>query len=101
MENRILDVIERFGLLENQKKVTVALSGGADSMSLLYALCNLRERFGVEVYAAHLNHNIRGEEALRDQRFQLLSHRTNSPRALSCLIRRLISLRLSYWRDHM
>lgn len=40
-------------------------------------------------------------QALRDQQFQLLSRRTNSPRALSCLVRRLISLRLSYWRDRM
>lgn len=69
MENLILDTIERFSLLKNQEKVTVALSGGADSMSLLYALCNLRKKLGIRVCAAHLNHNIRGEEAFRDQEF--------------------------------
>lgn len=69
MENLVLNTIERFSLLDGKKEVTVALSGGADSMSLLYALCNLRKIFGITVKAAHLNHNIRGEEAVRDEEF--------------------------------
>lgn len=39
--------------------------------------------------------------SLKGPAISTLSHRTNSPRALSCLVRRLISLRLSYWRDCM
>lgn len=69
MENIILDTIKRFSLLDGKDSVMVALSGGADSMSLLYALCSMREKLGITVSAAHLNHNIRGEEALRDQKF--------------------------------
>ena len=53
--------------------VLLGLSGGADSVSLLHMLCRLREQFGFELYAAHLNHNIRTEEydneALRDEKF--------------------------------
>lgn len=69
METKILETINRFSLLEGKSAITVALSGGADSMSLLYALCNLREKLGITIKAAHLNHNIRGSEALRDQNF--------------------------------
>ena len=69
MEKSVLKAIERFSLLENTKEVTVALSGGADSMSLLYAFFNLKERLGISLSAAHLNHMIRGEEALRDEEF--------------------------------
>lgn len=69
MEKSVLTAIERFALLENTKEVTVALSGGADSMSLLYAFFNLKERLGISLSAAHLNHMIRGEEALRDEEF--------------------------------
>lgn len=69
MEKSVLTAIERFSLLENTKEVTVALSGGADSMSLLYALFNLKEKLGIALYAAHLNHMIRGDEALRDEEF--------------------------------
>lgn len=69
MEKSVLTAIERFSLLQDTKEVTVALSGGADSMSLLYALFNLREKLGINLFAAHLNHMIRGDEALRDEEF--------------------------------
>lgn len=69
MEKSVLTAIERFSLLENTTEVTVALSGGADSISLLYALFNLRKKLGITLYAAHLNHMIRGDEALRDEEF--------------------------------
>lgn len=69
MEKSVLTAIERFSLLENTTEVTVALSGGADSISLLYALFNLREKLGITLYAAHLNHMIRGDEAIRDEEF--------------------------------
>ncbi len=49
--------------------VVVALSGGADSVSLLHALCELREELGFTLEACHLNHCLRGEEADRDMRF--------------------------------
>ncbi len=69
MEKLVLEAVERFGLLKNGDSVTVALSGGADSMSLLYALLSLKERLGITLSAAHLNHCIRGEEADRDEAF--------------------------------
>ena len=69
MEKSVFKAIERFSLLENTKEVTVALSGGADSMSLLYALFNLKDKLGINLSAAHLNHMIRGDEAFRDEEF--------------------------------
>ena len=69
MENKVLQAIERFSLLEKGNNITVALSGGADSMALLYALVALKDKLGITVTAAHLNHGIRGDEALRDQNF--------------------------------
>ena len=70
MEKSILEAIRKFSLLNNEvSTVTVALSGGADSMALLYALLTLKEKLGITVKAAHLNHQIRGDEALRDEEF--------------------------------
>ena len=71
MENKILKAFKDFSLLDGIKSptVTVALSGGADSMSLLYALVSLKDKLGITVEAAHFNHLIRGEEAYRDQHF--------------------------------
>jgi tRNA(Ile)-lysidine synthase len=51
------------------RHVTVALSGGADSVALLHVLLLLRGEWGITVSACHVNHHLRGEESLRDQRF--------------------------------
>lgn len=69
MLNKVLKAIEQFSLFQNSKTVTVALSGGADSVSLLYALLEIKDSFGLTVKAAHLNHQLRGQESLRDERF--------------------------------
>ena len=69
IEEKVLKAIDDYSLLGDYDEITVALSGGADSVCLLYALNELKERLGVSISAAHFNHNIRGEEALRDERF--------------------------------
>ncbi len=69
MLEKILNAIRQFSMLSGGERVTVALSGGADSMSLLYALRHLSKRLNISITAVHFNHNIRGEEANRDENF--------------------------------
>ncbi len=69
MTEKILTAIKRFSLIENGDTVTVALSGGADSVALLHALWTLKDQLGITLKAAHLNHGIRGNEADRDESF--------------------------------
>ena len=69
MEEKVLSAVKRFSLLSRGEKVTVALSGGADSVSLLFALLRLQKRLDITVSAAHFNHMIRGAEADRDEAF--------------------------------
>lgn len=47
----------------------VAVSGGADSLALLYLLHEFSEELGYELFVAHLNHLTRGEESDEDARF--------------------------------
>ena len=49
--------------------VLIALSGGADSVALAYALCRVRAREGWRLWAAHVNHGMRGAESDGDQAF--------------------------------
>lgn len=49
--------------------VLCAISGGADSVCLLHALCLLGREQGFAVRAAHYHHGIRDEEADRDECF--------------------------------
>lgn len=56
-------------LTDNPKTICVALSGGADSVCLLHALKSVSCDIGFSLFAIHINHNIRGEEAKRDADF--------------------------------
>ncbi len=49
--------------------ILVGFSGGADSRALLDLLVKYATQNGASVYAAHVNHGIRGEEADRDEAF--------------------------------
>jgi tRNA(Ile)-lysidine synthase len=40
--------------------VAAAVSGGADSVALLEVLARLRERLGITLAVAHLDHRLRG-----------------------------------------
>ncbi|MBR6490207.1 MAG: tRNA(Ile)-lysidine synthetase, partial [Muribaculaceae bacterium] len=57
--------IEQGCLIDDNKPVLVALSGGADSVALLRVLLQL----GYDCHAAHCNFHLRGEESMRDERF--------------------------------
>ncbi|MFK3939495.1 tRNA lysidine(34) synthetase TilS [Alkalihalobacillus sp. NPDC078783] len=48
--------------------VVVAVSGGPDSMALLHFLYEERRRYRIRVTAAHINHQLRGEESEQDER---------------------------------
>ncbi len=69
MVNKIKNTINKYGMLSASSDVTVALSGGADSVCLLYVLYELKDEFGLTLSAFHLNHCLRGEESDRDENF--------------------------------
>ena len=57
--------------LPDSASILVAFSGGADSTALLHILSEYSNQSGAIIYAAHVNHCIRGDEADRDERFCL------------------------------
>jgi tRNA(Ile)-lysidine synthase len=61
----------RLGLPTENAAVVVGVSGGADSVSLLLALCDLKRRgkHDLRLVAAHFNHELRGSESDADQEF--------------------------------
>ncbi len=69
MIEQVRAVLDSLYLTEKERHMTLALSGGADSVALLYCLCQLRETMGLCLQAAHLNHGLRGQESDRDEAF--------------------------------
>ena len=61
--------IEKEGLLQKGDRVVVGLSGGADSVCLLDLLRQLAPAWGLTLFALHVHHGIRGEEADGDRAF--------------------------------
>ncbi len=66
---KMLDYSKEYGLFAEGDKIVVALSGGRDSVCLLYALFLCKQEMNLEIAAVHLNHCIRGEEADGDEEY--------------------------------
>ncbi len=65
----ITGTINYFSMIKNGDMVLVAVSGGSDSISLVLSLLALKDKYGIKIGIAHLNHMLRGEESLRDEVF--------------------------------
>lgn len=66
---KVRQTVAKYKMLPEGSRVTVALSGGADSMALLHSLLILKDELKLEISAAHVNHCLRGEDADRDELF--------------------------------
>jgi tRNA(Ile)-lysidine synthase len=91
MIDRVLDTIRKHNLIENGDKVVVGVSGGPDSVCLLHALHSLAAELNIELFAVHINHMLRGEEACEDERYvsSLCASLSIPLHSLSCNIRKL------------
>lgn len=63
-ESKVLDGLLQCGVNLNnpQLRIGVAVSGGADSVSLLVSLSNQLKKYGLSLFVISVNHNIRSEE---------------------------------------
>ncbi|OHB49848.1 MAG: tRNA lysidine(34) synthetase TilS [Planctomycetes bacterium GWF2_41_51] len=76
-ENITENFLRQNELLPSGKKILLAVSGGADSVALLYILDKL---FHNDIFIAHVNHQLRGDESLADEEFvKSLAEKFNLP----------------------
>ena len=69
MLNKLEDFLRRYRMVIRGDHIICAVSGGADSMALLWSMYLLKEKLGIELSAAHFNHHLRGDESDRDEAF--------------------------------
>jgi tRNA(Ile)-lysidine synthase len=69
LAERLLKAIRKRESIRAGDRLAAAVSGGADSVALLCLLLELRAELGIVLSVAHVNHQLRGEESDKDQRF--------------------------------
>jgi tRNA(Ile)-lysidine synthase len=73
LEQKVSDFIRTNRLFNSANRILLAVSGGADSTALLYAMCALTrdDVLNADLICAHINHQLRGDEADRDEDFTI------------------------------
>lgn len=69
MVKKVADFMAEHNMLKEHDKVIAGISGGADSVCLLLMLLELRENLPFDIVVVHINHGLRGKDALRDEQF--------------------------------
>ncbi|MDP4177663.1 MAG: tRNA lysidine(34) synthetase TilS [Bacillota bacterium] len=69
MKDKVLQTIRDNSMFSIGDKVIVAVSGGADSMSLLNILYEVKDQLKITIAVAHINHCLRGKDSDEDEAF--------------------------------
>lgn len=80
LKDNVLATIMEYNLIEENDNILVGVSGGPDSMALLYVLLEIKELIPFNIYIAHVNHGVRGDDAKADQLFvEEIARKLNLP----------------------
>jgi len=80
LSQRLMQAIQRSGLIREGDRVGVAVSGGADSVALLLLLIAVKKKLGITLCVLHFNHKLRGAAADGDEKFvSALAHKYKLP----------------------
>lgn len=69
MLEKVKKYADKWHMLQKEDCVIAGVSGGADSVCLLFVLLELQKEIGFELVAAHVNHGLRGEAADADEAY--------------------------------
>lgn len=69
MNHNFFEALNKHHMLQTGDMIVVGLSGGADSVCLTHFLLSLKQDYNLKLILAHVNHGIRGDEAMRDENF--------------------------------
>jgi tRNA(Ile)-lysidine synthase len=66
---KVRRTIEKYKMLDAGDRVGVAVSGGPDSITLLHVMKKITAEFRLSLVIIHVNHDLRGDESAREERF--------------------------------
>ena len=68
LENKVLETIKKYNLINSKEKIICGVSGGPDSICMLDILKKLASKLNFEIIVCHVNHLIR-EESTEDEKY--------------------------------
>lgn len=66
---KISSSLKEHNMLNRGERVLLCVSGGPDSVAMLYAFKDMGYGMGLELFIGHLNHMLRGKESDKDQSY--------------------------------
>lgn len=82
---KVKDVIRKYRLIDKRDKIVIGVSGGPDSIALLYLLNNLKKELKIDLHVAHLDHRLR-KDSYQDTKFvKNLAGQLKLPVTVSCV----------------
>ncbi|MDE7222632.1 MAG: tRNA lysidine(34) synthetase TilS [Acetatifactor sp.] len=83
LEQRVMAYCRTYQLFAPGDRVVLGVSGGADSVCLLFALYRLRRELGINLYVVHVNHGIRPDAGADADYVEQLCRRLEVPFSLT------------------
>ena len=69
MLSKLRSFVKEYDLISPGDTVVCAVSGGADSLALLWAMYLLKDEWNLDLHAVHFNHHLQPEEPDEDEQF--------------------------------
>lgn len=69
LQEKVESYLKRWNMIERGEHIVAGISGGADSVCLLFVLLRLQRSLGIRITAVHVNHMLRGKAADEDETF--------------------------------
>ncbi|MCR5704521.1 MAG: tRNA lysidine(34) synthetase TilS [Eubacterium sp.] len=69
MKLKVYEFIKEKNIIQEGESVVLGVSGGADSICMLFVMNELKEQLKIKISVVHVNHMIRGMEAEQDAKF--------------------------------
>jgi len=76
---KVLETIQKYNLIDKGDKVLIGVSGGPDSVALLYLLNSLRKELKISLSIAHLDHMLRKDSQVDREFVKNLARRLKLP----------------------
>ena len=69
LAERVLSFVNGQGMFVSGETLLVGVSGGRDSLCMLYVLMEIKDELGIHIHIAHLDHMLRGAESASDAKY--------------------------------